>query len=261
MSPGPALTTLFLCPDRRLQDGSRYMATLRQRRREREPEHMDDPALLSQEHLTALKGLSRLNLAAGTARLFWHHLRPIVSSRPAGPWRLLDVASGAGDVAVGLWRLASNEGFDLQIAGCDIGDRAIRVARARADAAHADVRFFSQDAERDEFGGGYELVISSLFLHHLSENESLALLRRLTSVTRRLLLVCDLRRCALGLATAFIATRVLTASAVVRADGVRSVRAAYTIPEVRTLAARAGLARARVVRRWPSRWLLAWSRQ
>lgn len=231
---------------------------LRQRRRE--PEDMDDPALQSEQYAHALNSLSRLNFAAGSAQVFWRHLRPIMRTRPRGTWRLLDVATGGGDIPLRLLRLARSERFDLQIAGCDISERAVHQAQARADAAGANVQFFRQDVVREPISGEYDFVISSLFIHHLSDGEAICAFRNLSAATRRLLLISDLRRCLWGLLVAFVATRVLTTSRVAHADGLRSVRAAYTMAEIRALAAAAELTQAKVVRHWPARWLLEWNR-
>ena len=57
-----------------------------------------------------------------------------------------------------------------------------------------------------------------------------------------------------------LATRVLSGSRVVHVDGPRSVEGAFTALEAQKLAERAGLAGARVSRRWPCRYLLSWSR-
>jgi hypothetical protein len=78
--------------------------------------------------------------------------------------------------------------------------------------------------------------------------------------TRHLILVNDLCRSHWGLALAHFAGRVLTRSPVVRVDAVRSVRAAFTLAEVRALAAAAGLQGAQLARRWPARYLLSWQR-
>ena len=101
-------------------------------------------------------------------------------------------------------------------------------------------------------------MTSSLFLHHLDRPRAIELLCRLQRVTRRLLLVHDLRRTPMGLAVAWLVPRLITRSPVVHVDGPRSVRAAFTIPEVAQLAADAGLRRARVERCWPWRYLLQW---
>lgn len=129
---------------------------------------------------------------------------------------------------------------------------------AHANARGGDVaRFFACDVLR-ECPGGYDVYLSSLFLHHLDEGQAAGLLRRMAR--GRALLVHDLDRSRLGLLAAQVGTRFLTRSAVVHADGPQSVRNAYTAAEARSLAARAGLAGATVRRRWPFRWLLEWRR-
>jgi len=75
-----------------------------------------------------------------------------------------------------------------------------------------------------------------------------------------MVLINDLVRARSGLILAYVATRLLTSSRVVHADGPQSVRAALTLNEVRALAERAGLDNCSLVRRWPCRFLLTWMR-
>ena len=217
------------------------------------PERMDDPTLPEKEHVAALAGLARINRLSFGARHFWTPLRDL--ARRHGALKVLDVATGGGDVPVALARGARRHGVPLTFAGCDKSPRA--VARARAEAAGVDVEFFQADALRDPLDG-YDVYMCSLFLHHLAEDDAVALLRRLAG--GRALLVQDLRRCRGGLALAWAGTRVLTRSPVVHADGPQSVRNAFTLAEVAELARRAGLDGARVGRRWPYRYLLEWER-
>ena len=73
-------------------------------------------------------------------------------------------------------------------------------------------------------------------------------------------LVNDLERCHIGYLLALVASRLLTRSEVVRTDALRSVAAAYTRQEARVLAQAAGMTGARIVSRWPFRFLLSWVR-
>jgi hypothetical protein len=84
------------------------------------------------------------------------------------------------------------------------------------------------------------------------------LLTKMRQATRHLVLVNDLRRCRSGLILAHAAARLLTRSNVVHVDAPRSVRAAFTIDEMRRLSVEAGLRGAIVRRRWPCRFLLTW---
>ncbi|MCK7504006.1 MAG: hypothetical protein MZV70_07835 [Desulfobacterales bacterium] len=70
--------------------------------------------------------------------------------------------------------------------------------------------------------------------------------------------VSDLRRTRLGAAFTWAGCRMLSRSDVFRVDGMRSVAAAFTTDEARSLAAAAGLGGAHVSEIWPQRWLLTW---
>jgi 2-polyprenyl-3-methyl-5-hydroxy-6-metoxy-1,4-benzoquinol methylase len=235
-----------------------FLESLTQRRCR--PEVMDDPALEPARHAQALACLARINSISGSARILWGPLLALARNNPGRDLRLLDVATGGGDIPIALWRRARGAGLNLEISGGDISPTALDVARRRAEMAGADVKFFRLDVGRDGIPEGFDVLTCSLFLHHLSDGKALLMLRQMGHAARRLVLINDLRRCRLGLVLAWTAARVLTTSAVVRVDAPRSVEAAFTLEEVRALAAEAGLASAEISRRWPFRYLLAWRR-
>ena len=209
---------------------------------------MDDPALDAAAHLAALRGLRRINRASKAGATLFGRLRAMVE----GPARVLDLASGGGDVTVDLARRARRSGLPLEIEGCDVSPRAVEFASRRGG-----VRFFVHDV-KDGLPKGYDIYVSSLFLHHLPEADAVTLLRRMGRA--KALLVLDLARGVPGLLLAAVVPRVLTRSRVVRGDAVRSARNAFTVREARALAASAGLNGATVTPRWPSRFLLEWRR-
>jgi 2-polyprenyl-3-methyl-5-hydroxy-6-metoxy-1,4-benzoquinol methylase len=229
------------------------------RRRRREPEIMDQPDLDPRRHVQALRGLERINALSGSARLLWPAIRGLARSS-AAPLRLLDVATGGGDVPLRLWRRARKAGEALTVDGCDRSACAVGHARASAERLGADVRFFEWDALSGALPAGYDVVVSSLFLHHLDEEQAVDLLRRMAAAAGQLVLINDLERSVGGLMLAYVGTRLLSASPVVHVDGPLSVAAAFTRREVLALAARAGLRGVTVERRWPFRFLLTWRR-
>jgi SAM-dependent methyltransferase len=233
------------------------MAFLSQRRRQ--PEVMDQADLDPARHVRALRGLSRINFWSGSARILWPPLAAL-ARRLGRPLHVLDLATGGGDVPLRLARRARREGLPFQIEGCDVSPVAVAHARKSAERAGLEVRFFLHDALHGEMPAGFDAVVSSLFLHHLGEEEAVAFLRRMAQVAGHLVLVNDLVRSLPGLALAHLATRLLTTSGVVHTDGPRSVEGAFTCAEVLTLAERAGLDGVTVARRWPCRYLLQWSR-
>jgi hypothetical protein len=105
-----------------------------------------------------------------------------------------------------------------------------------------------------------DVVMCSLFLHHLAEPAAISLLANMARAAHRLVLVNDLARGRLGFLLAWTTARVLTRSKMVHVDAPRSVQGAFTLAEARVLAERAGLAGATVRGRWPCRFLLQWQR-
>ena len=172
--------------------------------------------------------------------------------------RVLDVATGAGDIPLALWRKAQRAGLKLEIHGIDISERALEFARQKADANGAKIEFSRLDALAEELPAGFDAIVSSLFLHHLTNEQAEQLLGSMARATNHMVLVNDLRRSFGGWLLADAAVRVLMRSDVARVDGPRSVRAAFSMPEIRALASAAGMNDADVSPRWPCRFLLSW---
>ena len=107
----------------------------------------------------------------------------------------------------------------------------------------------------------YDVLTSSLFLHHLDEKQAMALLGRMAAAARRAVFVCDLQRSWLGYGLAWFGCRLLTRSPIVHVDGPRSVEAAFAAEEISSLAVRSGLDGAVITHHWPQRWLLAWRKR
>lgn len=218
---------------------------------------MDDPDLAAPSHQRALRGLARINWISGAGRILWRPIREMAARSPR-PLRILDIATGGGDLPIYLAHAARRAGTPLEVHACDRSDVALEHARASAARRNVNVRFFQLDALAAPLPTDFDVFMSSLFLHHLSEPEALAFLRRMREAGPRGILINDLRRSAPGWAAAQIAGRVLTRSPVVRVDAVLSVQAAFTPDELRGLAEQAGLWGARVENRWPWRMLLSW---
>ncbi len=225
------------------------------RARARIPELMDDPALDPVEHRRALAGLARLNRFSNSAGVLWPPILKLARELNR-PLRVLDVATGSGDVPRELLRRATRAGVALDVAACDLSPTAI----AEANREPGPVRFFGHDALHAALPTGFDVVTCSLFLHHLGEDEAIALLANMENAASRLLLVNDLARSRFSFCAVWAACRLLSRSPVVRFDGPASVRSAFTPKEATALAARAGLHGAQVKGRFPCRYLLSWER-
>jgi len=218
---------------------------------------MDDPALEPHRHLRALDALGTVSHLSGSAGRLWREVRSMTP--PGRPLRVLDLACGGGDVAVALKRRADAAGFPLEIHGCDRSEVALDRARREAAARGAGVTFFHADILSGSLPGGYDLLCSSLFLHHLSRSVAAAFLSRMAEAAGAFF-VQDLRRTSAGYLLALVTLHTVARSDVARVDGLRSVAGAFTLEEVDALTREAGLRGGRLRRCWPQRFALSWRR-
>ena len=101
----------------------------------------------------------------------------------------------------------------------------------------------------------FDVVTASLFLHHFDAPELPAVLAGLWSLARRALVVNDLRRARVPYVFGRLTFRALFRSPVSVADGLTSIRRAFTDAELAEAFAAAGIPGARIRRTWPYRLL------
>ncbi len=230
------------------------------RARRLQPEVMDQPGLDPAAHRHALAGLARLNRLSRSSALLWSHVAEEARTLRR-PLRVLDLASGGGDVAIALARRAARAKIDLEIHGHDMSELAIDLATQQAQREGFDRLCFTvRDVLRQPAPQRYDVVMSSLFLHHLTEGDALLLLQRMAEATASLVLLNDLRRTRFGKPLIWLASRLVTRSKVVHVDGPLSAQAAFTVGELAAMARQAGLADCTITAHFPQRMLLRWKR-
>jgi len=229
-------------------------------RRHRRPEIMDAPDLPAARLAETLRGLRLVNTVTQSSRLMWPDLLAAARRHPGKTVRVLDVACGGGDVLVTLARWAARASLDVELAGCDASEEAVSHAREAAAHAGAPISFFALKVARDLVPEGYHMIMSTLFLHHLDEDDAIAFLREGAAKARDRLLIQDILRSWLSYWFARAGTRLLLLNDICRLDGRTSVEGAFTPTELRSLADAAGILGARIRPHWPFRMLLEWER-
>jgi len=224
--------------------------------RQRTPEIMDDPALDESLHFDALTGLGRLNMASAAHVYFTRCLTTCHRNSDVRPLRILDIATGGADIPFALARFSKSSAIPIELEACDISDTALRFAERRAKSEDLHIKFFKLDAINEPLPEKYDLVMTSLFTHHLDPPDVIRLLSKMRGAARQAVLIDDLERSSLNLALVTLATRVLARSPIVHHDGPASVRAAYTFDEMLAMARQAGLANAKIERHFPCRLFL-----
>jgi SAM-dependent methyltransferase len=162
----------------------------------------------------------------------------------SGPHSILDVGTGAADIPATMLRLAPLRGLDLRIVALDSRPEILAAARALDPSLddRRDLQFATADGRALPYPDrSFDIVHSSMVVHHLEPREAVAFLREAKRVARTGIVVNDLVRGRPQLAGAWLLSRLFTRNRLTRNDGPLSVRRAYTRVEVKALLASAGL--------------------
>ena len=218
-------------------------------------ELMDEPGQDHAQLATSLADLRRVNRWLGGTRVALRHLAELIARNPQARYRILDVATGSGDIPLHIAAWAREEDVDVEIFATDNHETTLELAR-RHLAGERSVRAGFADARRLPFGDEeFDIALISTAFHHFDdERDCVRVLRELHRVSRIGFIVNDLARSRTALAGArLLAATVWRRHPVTRHDAPLSVRRSFTPAELRALAARAGFARARVHAHFPFR--------
>src|ERR1700737_4113318 len=156
-----------------------------------EPELMDRPQPVSAELERDLKNLRQLNRWFSSHRLVLHCLRRWI--QPGDQVRIVDLATGSGDIPRLIVDHARKIGAKVQIEAVDQQRSTLEIAR-KLSADYAEISFSGANVLEWNSSERYDIVLNSLALHHFSEDDAVRLLRRCRELSRRFVLVSDLRR-------------------------------------------------------------------
>lgn len=143
--------------------------------------------------LEDLATVNRLTLAARPTLGFLERLAKAGRIRAGETFRILDVASGFGDMLRLVENWGSRRGFSLELTGVDLNPHSERAARA-ATPAGAPIRYVTADIFDHAPEVPPDIVMSSLFTHHLTDADVVRFLRYMEAQARIGWLVNDLHR-------------------------------------------------------------------
>jgi 2-polyprenyl-3-methyl-5-hydroxy-6-metoxy-1,4-benzoquinol methylase len=200
-----------------------------------EPELMDRPQPVSTELEVDLRNLRQLNRYFGSHRLVAHFLRRWL--KPGSRMRIFDLATGSGDIPRFIVDYARRINATVEIDAVDQQGSTVEIARGLSS-DYPEIKFLQGDIltlSREP----YDLVLCSLALHHFSESDAVTVLKRCRELSKRCVLVSDLRRGALATVGVFLLTSLLFREKMTRVDARLSAERAFSFREFRILAERA----------------------
>lgn len=216
------------------------------------PELMDDPAVdydTFRACLVDLAKVNRLTLAYRPTLAFLNRLHTggrLPRERPAV---ILDVGSGYGDMLRLIKRWARARSLDVRLVGLDRNPFAARAAE-RLPGSEG-IQWLGEDLFDHQ--GGADIVISSLFTHHLDDASLVRFLEWQEANARIGWFVNDLLRHPFSFYGFALLSRVMLWHSFVQHDGPVSIRRAFKPGDWDRLLARAGVIGARIEPWFPFR--------
>lgn len=202
-----------------------------------EPELMDRPQPISCELEDDLGNIRTLNRYFGSYALVSRFLRDWI--RPKQSLRVLDLATGSGDIPRLIVDHGRRVGAKVGVAAVDQQASTIEIAR-RLSADYPEITYHEGNILEWCNDDAFDIVLCTLALHHFSEEDAVCLLQHCRKLSRGCVLVSDLRRGFLATIGVYLLTAIIFRAPMTQADGRASARRAFSFGELRSLAERAG---------------------
>jgi SAM-dependent methyltransferase len=204
-------------------------------------EKMDEPC--SREVLRAcLRDIARTNRWTLAYRPLLRWLDSVVGSMPERdePVRILDVGCGYGDGLRRVEQWARVRGIAVELTGLDLNPDAAAIA-TEASEPDSTIQWVAADILEYEMPAPPDLVISSLFTHHLSDEQVVEFLRWMETHAQVGWFINDLSRAPLPYHFFRIFSKFVRLHPFVQYDGPVSIARSFVPADWRNMCAEAGL--------------------
>ncbi|MBS1804359.1 MAG: methyltransferase domain-containing protein [Acidobacteria bacterium] len=203
------------------------------------PELMDEPC--SRDVLRhCLRDLARVNrwFFAYRPTLAWLNLLALPKD---GGVHIMDVGCGYGDSLRRIEQWASRRKIPVAMTGCDLNPDTIAIAR-EATPARSRIRWVASDIFSLECDKPVDIIVSSLFTHHLTEPDIIRFIQWMDATARIGWFINDLSRASVPYQLFKAFAKVARLHPFVQHDGPVSIARAFIPHDWRRMCTAAGLA-------------------
>lgn len=224
--------------------------------RSRKLERIDTGDYTPEEYATFLREIRFINQRLGDRAALEKTLLAEIVRLDLNEFSVLDVGAGTGELLGVIVEFARAGKRKVHLAGLDLNSLSMHEIGAEAR-KYNEICPVQGDALQLPFAdNSFDYTISSLFTHHLTDDQLPVVLKEMSRVARRGIVVIDLERSVKAWFLYQLFCLAYRISPLVRQDGSLSIRKGFRVQEFESLAGQLGLKDAEVVRLRPFRVVL-----
>lgn len=222
-----------------------------------QPELIDNPDVPFEEIRKNMQELDVINTHLGGHAISIRGLRKLLEKnfRSGQVQRhICEIGCGGGDnlLALSAWCLKNN--LQATFTGIDINPNCITYAKSVQASMNA--KFIESDYRQVQFRTKPDIIFSSLFCHHFTDEELILMLRWMQGHATVGFFINDLHRHPLAYHAIKMITSVFSSSRLVKHDAPLSVKRGFRKEEWISLFEKAGVHPMKIQWQWAFRWLI-----
>jgi 2-polyprenyl-3-methyl-5-hydroxy-6-metoxy-1,4-benzoquinol methylase len=168
---------------------------------------------------------------------------------------ICEIGCGGGDNLLAIYRWCTKRGVTVTITGIDIKAECIAFAKSRKRFPTS-ATWITSDYQRVQFNEKPDIIFSSLFCHHFTNEELVFQLKWMKQNSAAGFFINDLQRNTLAYFLIKGLTHVFSRSYLVKNDAPLSVARGFSKHELKFICAEAGIAGASISWKWAFRYVL-----
>ncbi|WP_044208554.1 methyltransferase domain-containing protein [Flammeovirga sp. OC4] len=223
--------------------------------RSKELELLDQPQIPTPDLYQNLKELHFINTYLGGYQVVFEGIKKILQNTSKGQKvRILDIGSGGGDTLKAIYQHFKSD-YQLELVGVDLKEDCIQYASENCKALP--IRFVQSDY-RDYLseGNSFDLIICSLFCHHLPSEDLSELFFKINKNALKGCIMNDLHRHFLAYYSIKWLTKAFSKSYLVKNDACLSVARSFSKKDIQNIMNNAQITNYKLYWKWAFRWLL-----
>lgn len=219
-------------------------------------ERIDTGDYTPEEYATFLREIRFINQRLGDRAALEKTLLAEITRVDLKEFSVLDVGAGSGELLRSIVNFVAKNDRKAQLTGIDLNE--ISVAAMRTESHDfPNISPVRGDALSLPFADdSFDYAISSLFFHHLTDDQIVAVLKEMSRVARRGIVVIDLERNQKAWFLYQLFCLAYRISPLVRQDGSLSIRKGFRVQDLQIIGEKVGLPDFTVTRSAPYRVVL-----